>query len=301
MRLEEWQKYLEARFLDDSPPESKAEKEEPLAQITEAVVETPLSFREPSAAPLGETTNHHVVASTVDMVPQEENPEPQAQQADIASITTPAPPTQVEPGQAERNRKQSLSLFPVISEQSSGVQALQSSLRRSQVNPSKTLEVDIPDFAHFLPPNHPGARSPEPSSPSRESLSVAALHLQLLNRVQALFATTEEAKDVPIQQGLHRRSAPETYGHWIEKLLNPELTLEEVARLLHVPSSIAKKYVHNRWLRSYHKGYFSHSNTKKTTRDAAELRFRLSDVLAFAETYFEQIAADRSTHRADAP
>ena len=65
-----------------------------------------------------------------------------------------------------------------------------------------------------------------------------------------------------------RRSADESRDELIERLLDPELTLQETAKLLNVCPTTVRRYTH--------RGVLNHFRTPGNQR-----RFRLSDVLEF--------------------
>jgi transposase-like protein len=292
VRLEEWQKYLEARFVDEE------EVEPPIKNPAPEQTQTSSEPKAAQADPLPEAvTTNHTALTMVETVP--------------VTVTAPTPTTPSESPQdetvAQANRHRSLSLFPVVNRERPTCQASTSPIARRTPKPpspdgSDVLEVDIPDFAQFLPPNHPAAtphkrhlRKTEPKKPAastqpEEPLSAIALHRRLFERAQQMFALQAHEHEEAVQ-GYYKRPFQETRAELIERLFDPELSLEDVARLLNVCPTTVRRYTNLGWLVCHRKEpEHSQASQKKETR---QRRFRLSALLAFIETYAEQIAADR--------
>jgi excisionase family DNA binding protein len=86
------------------------------------------------------------------------------------------------------------------------------------------------------------------------------------HHLQILFGTT----DSEIAQGSYKKFK-ENRGVLIERLLDPSISLEETARILHVCPTTVRRYTN--------KGTLKHFRTAGNQR-----RFKLSDVLSFLET-----------------
>ncbi|HLI47165.1 MAG TPA: helix-turn-helix domain-containing protein [Chthonomonas sp.] len=295
MRLEEWQKYLEARFVDEEEAEPPIRN--PALEQTQTSSEPETAQADPPTSSLPEAvTTNHTALTMVETVP--------------VTATAPIPTKPIESPQdetvAQANRHRSLSLFPVVNRERPTCQASTSSIAKRAPKPSsddsEVLEVNIPDFAQFLPPNHPAAAPPkewprkaEPKKPAattqhEEPLSAIALHRRLLERAQQMFALQAHEHEEAVQ-GYYKRPFQETRTELIERLFDPELSLEDVARLLNVCPTTVRRYTNLGWLVCHRKEpEHSQASQKKETR---QRRFRLSALLAFIETYAEQIAADR--------
>jgi excisionase family DNA binding protein len=82
-----------------------------------------------------------------------------------------------------------------------------------------------------------------------------------------------------VAQHSYKMPFRESRDEMVRRLLDPPLTLEEVARLLGVCPTTVRRYTNRGWLR--------HFRTPGNQR-----RFRLSDVVSFLETRAGEIRAD---------
>ncbi|CEK17620.1 Helix-turn-helix domain [Chthonomonas calidirosea] len=296
MRLEEWQKYLEARFVDEEEAERLIKH--PTPEPTQTASEPENGQEAPPTSSLPETvTTNHTALTMIETIPVAATAPPS---------TEPSKPPQEE-AIAQANRHRSLSLFPVVNSERPTCQASNSPIAKRALQPSSAsdsdvLEVDIPEFAQFLPSNHPAAKpskkrprkaestKPAASAQPEEPLSAIALHRRLFERAQQMFALQAPEREEAVQ-GYYKRPFQETRAELIERLFDPELSLEDVARLLNVCPTTVRRYTNLGWLVCHRKEpEHSQASQKKETR---QRRFRLSALLAFIETYAEQIAADR--------
>ncbi|MFQ5809531.1 MAG: helix-turn-helix domain-containing protein [Armatimonadota bacterium] len=149
---------------------------------------------------------------------------------------------------------------------------------QSAATPSETVAPESPSAQHVVaPPTSGGGTAPIalglPARPYGGSLARGVEHARDRMR-RALHARQAGQAELPL--GLPsterprgaRRSADETRDELIERLLDPELTLQETAKLLNVCPTTVRRYTN--------RGVLNHFRTPGNQR-----RFRLSDVLEF--------------------
>ncbi len=117
----------------------------------------------------------------------------------------------------------------------------------------------------------------EPTEPEEEPSDVEQRAIQMGQRAREVLSawrTRQGSLPLDIEEPKPKRGRPRTVaesrGSLIERLLDPELTLQETATLLNVCPSTVRRYTD--------KGILGHHRTPGNQR-----RFRLSDVLEFME------------------
>lgn len=117
--------------------------------------------------------------------------------------------------------------------------------------------------------NRPAPPPPPPSSgpmPDPSVVEAAAMFARLPRHIQLLMRPATEE----VAQNSYKSKFTETREELIRRLLDPQLTLEETARILNVCPTTVRRYSN--------RGLLKQERTPGNHR-----RFRLSDVLAFLE------------------
>ncbi|MCS6777872.1 MAG: helix-turn-helix domain-containing protein [Chloroherpetonaceae bacterium] len=174
-------------------------------------------------------------------------------------------------------------------------------------------EPDLPAFERYLPPSrregsplqkdldallspgntakasqHGPARARRarkvPIAPPAPGVSLEELWARVPRHIQTLLAM--ETPGAPeIAQNSYKRPFAEQRRELIERLLDPILTLEQVARLLNVCPATVRRYTNQGLLNCFRKEPECTTEVKsRPTRETRQRRFRLSDVVAFLET-----------------
>lgn len=146
------------------------------------------------------------------------------------------------------------------------VQAQSPVVHRPPVAPSPKVPVKA-EVSAAVRPAAPKPKTDTPTSPANvESVKKAA---RLRKKLPGRLLSTDGG-----EQGVARNSYKnfqETREELLNRLLDPQLSLEDTARILNVCPTTVRRYTN--------KGLLKHLRTAGNQR-----RFRLSDVLAFMET-----------------
>ncbi|MFQ6097085.1 MAG: helix-turn-helix domain-containing protein [Armatimonadota bacterium] len=158
-------------------------------------------------------------------------------------------------------------------------------VRDGAAQPARTEEERAPGSAQTTRPssrsNKPVELSPDERAAMREAtarvLDAVPPRLKTLreNAQRALQARQARQQALPLEvdqppQRRRRRTTAETREELIQRLLDPQLTLQETAKLLNVCPTTVRRYTN--------RGILRHTRTPGNQR-----RFRLSDVLEFME------------------
>lgn len=302
MRLEEWQKWLDAQFIDEEETSSavqtaqavsvKPSVEEPeqspsspphFSDSAVVIARPPVAQPSPPGGPLGtpgQTANEFEVPSIERYLPflRQTEPEP------VAEVATPAEPL-VEQGRqpdAGETTEAATNEFsaeghdmelkadtsPELPDAASSPHteniAVSQAIR--QATPSRIGPKQAPASGHkttIRRAKH--ARNVRPADVVEE-MSAATLWSLVPKHLQTLVALGSEE----VAQNSYKRSFKESRLELIQRLLDPTLTLEETARLLNVCPTTVRRYTN--------RGLLTHQRTSGDQR-----RFKLSDVLAFLE------------------
>ncbi len=100
----------------------------------------------------------------------------------------------------------------------------------------------------------------------------------------ALGRTVNNSADFEVAQSSYKKQFHETRQELIERLLDPVLSLEEAARLLNVCPTTIRRYTNRGILKYYRKQQDKSVATNTAERETRQRRFRLSDIIAFAES-----------------
>ena len=234
MRLDEWQKYLAEQFVE---PQQQVEQTD--ATVVEEPVLTEITGYEPPAAPV--TLSQAIVTEAT---------LPIAETGDAGTLMD------AESGK-RTNRRQSLSLYPIITSDTSPSDSLPNagistrSIKPMRFTDDIEMDVDIPEFGAFVArkssdpvvppvpsnelvnPNVKRARSsfkptprkiqPAPKMP--EAHCQPPGHWFVLQEITSLVATC----DPPVPQHTQARRI-----RTAQRLLDPLITLEDAATLLEV-------------------------------------------------------------------
>jgi excisionase family DNA binding protein len=139
------------------------------------------------------------------------------------------------------------------------------------------FDVDKPSLRDAAEANRVRPIAPPPEPEGGRTPRTAREHLELLEQVRGADAEAPR----------RGRTGRESRDQLLHRLLDPELTLEETARLLEVCPTTVRRYTN--------RGLLPHMRTPGNQR-----RFRLSDVLEFLESRSGELAADRAAERAGA-
>lgn len=123
-----------------------------------------------------------------------------------------------------------------------------------------------------------------PVIPPAPGTNLAELWARVPRHIQTLLAI--ETPDAPeVAQNSYTRPFVEQRRELIERLLDPVLTLEQVARLLNVCPATVRRYTNQGLLHCFRKEPECTAKAKtRPDRETRQRRFRLSDVVAFLET-----------------
>jgi len=216
VRLDEWQKYIEAQFLDDV----ETAAEEPLEQTSAAALpEPPRDELDDQAAysqsALPEPFEAVVISDRIFVVDQQiptsdaigtTDPDPVLSHVPEGNTTPPAPPSATQGPLAA-------SMEPILNGRIAGFGSL------------PELDVPIPDFDSYLPPSHRGSRvvtqespaTPTPatptaaSSPEQDSKATANDVPHHADRIGAVsehtaFAVATESAQKPLRRAPRSRA-----------------------------------------------------------------------------------------------
>jgi len=307
MRLEEWQKWLDAQFIDEEEASNAAQTaqtvsahpsiEDPeqsslaapfLADSAVVVARAPAAQPPPPVGLLsspGQTADGFEVPSIERYLPflQQTEPEP------TAKATTPA----VAPVELERQSDTEETPETRTGALSAEGHNVESDVTASPELPGITPPPQTENIAVSKVATAPIARKAvashmEPKRPSTSAYKTAirrakhARNVRPTSIVEEMNATTLWSL-VPkhlqtllalgteeVAQNSYKRGFKESRLELIQRLLDPTLTLEETARLLNVCPTTVRRYTN--------RGLLTHQRTPGDQR-----RFKLSDVLAFLE------------------
>ena len=171
-------------------------------------------------------------------------------------------------------------------------------------------EDDIPSFAAYMPTSRKASSQPTENQSdieSRGALEVQNPRLQTPRRriertlslplsmgvAPSTEASSSYLKSLQVLQRIQMEDSirvAETNGesarrqHLLEKLLNPELTLEETAHLLKVCPTTVRRYTNQGVLKHHRKGLEGVAETEVESFKTKQRRFRLLDVLEFLDS-----------------
>ena len=176
--------------------------------------------------------------------------------------------------------------------------------------PPLNLEDDIPSFAAYMPTSRKAAAQPteiQSAIETRGEIEVETPRLQTPRRriertlslplsmgsAPSTEANASYLKSLQVLQRIQMEDslrASETNGesarrqHLLEKLLNPELTLDETAHLLKVCPTTVRRYTNQGVLKHHRKGLEGVAETEAESFKTKQRRFRLLDVLEFLDS-----------------
>ena len=276
MRLDDYQKWLDAQFLDEGESAPELEAEAAPAEVEPALPAVPAFLSEPPSAYAAE-------------------PGPPPYTAPRTDVATSPPPARPVTAQSDETEIPALDQYiPFLQRQPDPAAAAQQPAAAEpepHIEPEKLESEDFPrtTIAVEPPPQQPQATldtvpdktepeyepaaarprpiraaataEPAPPIPPERLWNLVPKHLQVLLAI--------ESDDVT--QNSYKRQFKESRIELISRLLDPTLSLEDTARLLSVCPTTVRRYTN--------KGLLTHQRTQGDQR-----RFKLSDVLAFLET-----------------
>ena len=164
-------------------------------------------------------------------------------------------------------------------------------------------EMEIPSFATYLPGSLGRSKLPvdvresekeKPQSelPRRKSERTLSLSLNLGEGANELagcgylktLSVLQKIRAEDSLRGAEPDDENERRQGLLEKLLNPELTLEETAHLLKVCPTTVRRYTNQGILKHHRKGLEGVSPTEAESFKTKQRRFRLLDVLEFLDS-----------------
>lgn len=302
MRLEEWQKWLDAQFIDEEEtssasqttqavsvkpsveePEQSQPSPSPFSDSAVVIARPPVAPPSPPAGPLGipeQMANAFEVPSIERYLPFLRQPKPEP----AAEVTASAEPTVEQKGWSDAGETPQAPADEFSTEgHDTGLESTASpELSEAASSPhtgnttvSQAVRQAVPSRIEPKQTPAPGrkttlrrakhARNVRPTDVVEE-MNAATLWSLVPKHLQTLLALgTEE-----VAQNSYKRGFKESRLELIQRLLDPTLTLEETARLLNVCPTTVRRYTN--------RGLLTHQRTPGDQR-----RFKLSDVLAFLE------------------
>lgn len=283
--------FIDSQFLD-VPPAERLEKPEPMVaqRAMPARARTPLGPL--PIQPLGQRAPAKdppppIPADTVPEVAavQDKTPQPEVQQPLIEEVVeakptaVPAVPPRTRPKRQSQNGEMFQLNIPNIEDY------LPIFSDKSRLTPTRTAIVQMEQAAAAkqqdgaAPKRQPGKpkaprrlKRPELSGPRprhrREASEPAFDTSHMPDLLKDLAGKGNDA----VLEKYYSRSRQSSRKETFEKITNPELTLEETARLLGVCPTTVRRYTNRGWLR--------HHRTQGNQR-----RFRLSDITDFLEEF----------------
>jgi hypothetical protein len=251
VRLEEWQKFIETQFLEDTPEEATPQQEaSEFRQEANTVSESPApAYGERIQSENSELPTEAVVRDTL----LSEQLSDQEVAARSVHFPTPTLPETEIPAFVHY-----LPPYKRITQESA---------------PSKSKE---PLAKKTVPPVR--------SDATPANLSGAELWAKVPKHVQILL-DLERRDAEEVAQNSYKRPFAEKRRELIERILDPVLSLEDTARLLNVCPATVRRYTNKGILNYYRKEpERSMKNGASPEKETRQRRFRLSDILAFLET-----------------
>lgn len=307
MRLEDWQKFIESEFLDESaspaapapaPPKAPAETKTAAVAVIEDKGDTRPASVEKTAvqpsiciSPSFLTTSSQFSKSPVPPPPPKPEPTPirspfvpiALTDDDIPEIGTYLPAFAVTHVPAETQAE------PEIPP--------------AQVAFAVETVIDTPQPVEPLPASPPAKRIPKSRArhlrktesdeevPSND-IPLVELWAGVPKHLETLLALARHDEE-EIAQFSYKSPFMEKRRELISRLLDPELSLEEAARLLCVCPTTIRRYTNRGILRCFRKEVANGHGTSAAGYDTRPRRFRLSDILRFLETQGDLLDKDR--------
>lgn len=313
MRLDEWQKFIESQFLEDTvptesepaPAESKKTPVEPAAEPSLSLDFTelptvpspnePPSFVVVSRPARSESSEKQKTASAPGSAPKEPTPvfggvpELDVEVPAFANYLTARrniTPELKPPATTEEN-----ATLPSVS---SGEAASFPTLTEEE---RETRNEEFIAPANAVRPRVPRSRARHARNVRPENLTAGLVSTELWAKVPKHVETLlalERMEEQEVAQSSYKRPFAEKRRELIERLLDPILSLEETARLLNVCPTTVRRYTNKGILTHYRKEPERSTKTEAASdKETRQRRFRLSDILLFLETQQGAIEADR--------
>ena len=296
MRIDDYQKWLDAQFIDERDEFQSAPASESVS-ASEPPLETAQSPADSVrfAPPIVATATYLVAPETESAPPAPVYVEPQpvshaapkplatVEETSIPALDDYLPMLRSRPeptpvSEAENLEQASTTEVPEMGSpassefepEPSAIHAQPTGFPAEALRPSEPLEYGQEPAPVFIPDASRAqkARQARGSAPTRDSAPLDPDRLWNLvpKHLQVLLATGDE--EVP--QNSYKRQFKESRIELVSRLLDPTLSLEDTARLLNVCPTTVRRYTN--------KGLLTHQRTQGDQR-----RFKLSDVLAFLE------------------
>ncbi|MGC8668750.1 MAG: helix-turn-helix domain-containing protein [Chthonomonadales bacterium] len=291
MRPEDWQRWLDAQFLDKEPlPEPRTPVQPPspqagTAELEENVVPAPPPPQAQGTAPAVKAPSEANIPSFENYLPafRRQGPEAPAGAEDASPVGSVAPPPQdlkekdegleedqeeAVPEAADRTPSPTGASEPSAAAPALGVSDRQeppaAHPQTAQVQPEAATAAEAVRLRGGVRTRQ--TRIAEKATAASSDLTAADLWNLVPRHIQTLIAM---GSDEGVQRN-YKRAFKESRIELISRLLDPTLSLEDTARLLKVCPTTVRRYTN--------KGLLRH---QRTTGD--QRRFKLSDVLAFLE------------------
>ncbi len=270
MRLDEWQKFIEAQFLEEEPPPplKKEEKAPEPAKHTPPPAQAKVtSLPVPAPKPVPPANREPNLWGLDTDIPDFEGflaKKPTAP----SGTGTPKPAAEPEPTPAAAVVPTALPVteveapLPIPKRQASGG-------RRA-----RHVKNVRPESVHG-------------------GTAIVQAWLQFPKQVEILVAMSK-ADAGEVAQNSYKRPFAEKRIELIERIIDPILTLEETARLLNVCPTSVRRYT-NRGILTCYRKEIEGGTGSATGKETRQRRFRLSDILAFLEAQQSVVEADRKS------
>jgi len=295
VRLEDWQKFIESQFIEDQETVPSQVAPQPDATPLEPIT---------SPDPTAEATPEPEKTESVQIYPSFVNSD-KAKQQETVPVTTPVSAPVRSPFVPITLDEAETPEFGAYLPSYAVADAIVHTLVETAPAPTqydlniKTSGETLQTFS--LPKAHLEKRVPKSRArhqrktlepePLKE-LSTAELWSSIPKYLETLQAM-ERTDEAEVAQYSYKSPFLEKRRELIQRIFDPELTLEETARLLCVCPTTIRRYTNRGILRCFRKAVATGRTESAVLYDTRQRRFRLTDILLFLETHCEMLDNDR--------
>ena len=300
MRLEDWQKFIESQFLEEGEAKPSLAAAEVNRERALPLAEALPNNASPKAADtlsVNKPESVQLYPSFLNSPKQVEQETTRTEPLVAKSVRSPFVPVTL----LEEEIPEFGTYLPSYAVIETSVETL------AEIEPTPTsLAINFDESAQT--PAQPSAQ-PKPSerripksrarhlrnTPELQTvkeMSPAELWAGIPKYLETLLAM-ERTDSSEVAQFSYKSPFLEKRRELIHRLLDPELSIEETARLLCVCPTTVRRYTNRGILRCYRKEVASGRSGSARDYDTRQRRFRLSDILHFLETQGDILDKDR--------